>query len=106
MNFNFLILSDKEDENEHIVTQYELFQNYPNPFNPNSTIRFSINERVKVSLKIFDILGREISTLVNEEKAAGRYEVVFNANGLASGIYFYRLQAGNFVQTRKMILLK
>lgn len=106
LNFNFLILSDKEDENEHIVTQYELFQNYPNPFNPNSTIRFSINERVKVSLKIFDILGREISTLVNEEKAAGRYEVVFNANGLASGIYFYRLQAGNFVQTRKMILLK
>jgi photosystem II stability/assembly factor-like uncharacterized protein len=100
------MITNVESTLYQLPSNYSLNQNYPNPFNPTSTIRYSINERVKVSLKIFDILGREISTLVNDEKAAGRYEVVFNANGLASGIYFYRLQAGSYVETKKMILMK
>ncbi|MFN3561178.1 MAG: T9SS type A sorting domain-containing protein [Chloroherpetonaceae bacterium] len=85
---------------------YTLSQNYPNPFNPTTTIRYSIANAGNVSLKIYDILGREVATLVNGRQAAGEYTVQFNATNLASGIYFYRLQAGDFVQTRKMMLVK
>ena len=93
-------------ENEDIVTEYSLHQNYPNPFNPSTKIKYSIPENQKVVLKIFDLLGREISTLINEEKPAGNYEVEFIADNLSSGIYFYRLQAGEFVKTKKLMLLK
>ena len=93
-------------DNTLTVLDYQLLQNYPNPFNPSSKISYSIAERGRVLLKVYDILGREITTLVNEEKPAGRYEVEFNANDLSSGIYFYRLQAGKFISTKKMILLK
>lgn len=93
---------------------FKLSQNYPNPFNPSTVIRFSLPVLSKVELKIFDLLGREIMTLVNEEKPAGNYEVEFNAlksqgnntTELPNGIYFYRLKAGNFTQTRKMILMR
>ncbi len=95
-----------EDETEMTVTAYELFQNYPNPFNPSTNIRYSVPERSSVVLKIYDILGSEVSTLVNEDKDAGIYTVNFNASQLASGIYFYRLTAGTFVETKKMILLR
>jgi hypothetical protein len=85
---------------------FDLFQTYPNPFNSTSVIKYSIPKSSQVSLKIFNTLGQEIETLVNEEKTAGNYEVEFYAANLPSGVYFYSLQAGDFVQTRKMILLK
>ncbi len=85
---------------------YKLFQNYPNPFNPTTKIEFRIPNFGFVSIKIFDILGREVTTLVNEVKKPGTYEVKFDASNLSSGIYFYRMQAGDFAQTHKMIFLK
>jgi hypothetical protein len=93
---------------EHITQNlsFYLSQNYPNPFNPSTTITYQIPELSFVTLKVYDVLGNEIATLVNEEKPAGRYEVEFDGTGLPSGIYFYRLQANDFVNTNKMILLK
>lgn len=87
---------------------YHLAQNYPNPFNPSTKITFVIpnGERNLVTLKVFDILGNEVATLVNEYREAGRYEVTFDASNLASGMYLYRLQSGSFVETKKMILIK
>jgi len=89
-----------------VPTRFLLSQNYPNPFNPTTTISYKIPQTEFVSLKIYDILGREAATLVNEEKPAGSYEVQFNANGLTSGIYFYQLRAGEYSETKKMLLLK
>lgn len=83
-----------------------LNQNHPNPFNPNTTIKFSIPHSQFVTLKVYDVLGREVATLVNEEKAPGNYEVKFNGSNLPSGVYCYRLQAGSFSQTKKLLLLK
>jgi photosystem II stability/assembly factor-like uncharacterized protein len=93
------------------VNDFTLFQNYPNPFNPTTKIKFEILDQVRndnalVTLKVYDILGNEIATLVNEEKSAGEYEVEFNATGLPSGIYFYQLREGNFAETKKMVLLR
>jgi len=85
---------------------YKLYQNYPNPFNPSTTIKYQIPEVSFVLLKVYDILGREVATIVNEEKFAGSYEVIFNDVTLPSGIYFYQIQTPNFIQTKKMILLK
>ncbi len=94
--------------------KFELYQNYPNPFNPTTKIRYSIPSvethsgasQQNVLLKVYDVLGNEIATLVNEEKQPGKYEVEFDGLRLASGIYFYRLTAGSFIQTKKMILLR
>jgi len=86
--------------------EFSLEQNFPNPFNPSTSIQYAISSKQFVSLKIYDLLGNEITTLVNEEKPIGNYEVEFNATGLPSGIYFYKLQAGDFIQTKKMILMK
>jgi len=86
--------------------QFSLDQNYPNPFNPTTTIAFSIPQAGDVTLKIFDALGREVATLVNGVRSAGEFNVVFNASSLSSGIYFYRLQAGNYVDTKKLVLMK
>ena len=97
---------------EEIVTEYKLAQNYPNPFNPSTTIKYSIpivettRRVVSTTLKIYDILGNEVATLVNEQKPMGNYEVKFNASNLSSGIYFYQLKAGNFVETKKLMLMK
>ena len=87
---------------------FRLIQNYPNPFNPTAKIKHSIpvGTRRAVSLQIYDVLGNEIATLINEDKPAGNYEVEWNASSLPRGIYFYRLQAGEFVKTKKMLLLK
>ena len=85
---------------------YSLAQNFPNPFNPTTTIRFSIPEESFVIIKVYDITGKEISTLVNERKTAGNYSVVFNASGLPSGVYLYRMQTGIYMSTKKFILLK
>ncbi len=94
--------------NEKILSpiDFSLSQNYPNPFNPNTTINFIIPKSSFVNLSVYDILGRKISTLVNEEKTAGNYKVDFNAINLPSGIYFYNLQAGSLIKSKKMILLK
>jgi len=105
------ILSDVERINDEIVESYQLKQNYPNPFNPSTTIRYSIVKPDNVSIKIFDVLGREVNTLVNDFKENGNYQVQWNGeNNLGykvnSGIYFYRIEAGLFVNTKKMILLK
>ena len=86
--------------------RFQLSQNYPNPFNPSTTISFDLPEKCFVSLKVFDALGRELSTLASEELPAGIYSRQWNAEGLASGIYFYRLQAGSFTETKKLILLR
>ena len=83
-----------------------LLQNDPNPFNPSTTIKYPIPELSFIILKVFDVLGNEIETLVDEEKTAGSYDVDFDAVTLPSGIYFYRLQAGSYIETKKMILLK
>ena len=90
----------------HQPESFKLFQNYPNPFNPGTIINYTLPNSGNVTLKIYNILGDEVATLINEVKPAGNYEVEFNANGLASGIYFYQLKAGEFVQTKKMILMK
>ena len=89
-----------------VSTEFKLEQNYPNPFNPTTTLSFVIGHLSFVTLKVYDVLGREVANLVNEEKQAGRYEIKFNAGKLASGIYFYQINAGNYVQTRKMVILK
>jgi hypothetical protein len=88
------------------VTDYDLAQNFPNPFNPSTTISYQIPQDGIVTLKIYDVLGSEVATLVNEERIAGKYEVNFNASSLASGVYIYKIQAGSFINSKKMILLK
>jgi len=93
-------------ENGQLVNSFELGQNYPNPFNPNTRITYSIAERTNVSLKVYDMLGREVATLVNEVKDAGSYDVNFNASNLASGMYVYTITAGNFTSSKKMMLMK
>lgn len=89
-----------------IPSEFKLYQNYPNPFNPVTTIRFNVKENMFVSLKVFDLLGREVSSLINEKLNAGEYSVPFYGTYLPSGVYFYRLWAGDFSETKKMLLLK
>ena len=91
---------------DNFPISFKLNQNYPNPFNPTTNIQYAINSGQYVTLKVFDILGNEIKTIVNKEKPAGEYNVMFNASELPSGIYFYQLKAGDFIQTKKMILLR
>ncbi len=99
------------DRNDNALLKFELAQNYPNPFNPSTTINYSIPKQSFVSLKVYNLLGQEVTTLVNEEKSAGTYKTDFSASNIgsgnfASGIYLYRLTAGDLVQTKKMMLLK
>ncbi|MEP0861470.1 MAG: T9SS type A sorting domain-containing protein, partial [Ignavibacterium sp.] len=89
-----------------IPATYELAQNYPNPFNPSTKIRYQIPNDGFVTLKIYDILGAEVSTLVNETKVAGKYEVNFDASSLASGVYIYKLTAGSFTSSKKLMVIK
>jgi hypothetical protein len=104
----------EDNSDEKAPQHFYLSQNYPNPFNPTTTIEYNIpvvgaygNTPLRmISLKIFDILGREVTTLVNEEKPAGKYKVEFNAANLPSGVYFYRLTAGNIVEAKSMMLIK
>ncbi|MFZ1288597.1 MAG: endo-1,4-beta-xylanase [Melioribacteraceae bacterium] len=95
-----------EDTKETLPTSYVLEQNYPNPFNPTTEISFSIVNNSKVTLKIFDILGREVQTLVSEVKSPGKYSITFNTKNISSGIYFYQLNAGNFSAIKKLVVLK
>ena len=93
-------------EAEIAPSVFSLSQNYPNPFNPNTTIKYQISEYGRIILTVYDVLGREIKELVNERKPAGTYEVTWNAEGLPSGVYFYQIKTDDFIQTKKMILLK
>ena len=94
------------NEYNNTADVYSLGQNYPNPFNPKTIIRYSISENNFVNLKVYDILGNEVSELVNKKQTAGNYQIEFNGESLSSGIYFYRLTSGEFVETKRMILLK
>jgi hypothetical protein len=109
-DFNIYLANDGvtgvEDRNDVVVERFRLEQNYPNPFNPSTTITYQVPENSFVSIKVYDVLGKEVTSLINEEKSVGSYEVEFDATSLPSGIYFYRLQAGNYTTTKKMILLK
>lgn len=89
-----------------VSKEYKLYQNYPNPFNPSTTIAYQLKANTFVSLKVYDVLGREVATLVNDREQAGTHEVKFDASDLSSGVYFYRLQAESFTQTRKLMILK
>jgi len=86
--------------------EYSLKQNYPNPFNPATKVKFAVPEKSNVLIKVYDILGSEVVTLVNEEMDAGWYDVNFNAAGYSSGVYLLRMEAGSYVNTKKMILMK
>jgi hypothetical protein len=89
-----------------LIRTFALSQNYPNPFNPATIINYQLPVESQVSLKVYDMLGNEVATLVNEIKTAGEHQIEFNAGSIASGIYFYRLQAGSFVETKRMMLMK
>jgi hypothetical protein len=100
-----------QQEDLTIPLEYSLSQNYPNPFNPTTKIKYSIPSNVKremsnILLKVYDVLGNEVATLINEEKPAGSYEVEFNGSKMSSGVYFYQIKAGNFIDTKKMVLMK
>jgi len=95
-----------EDNQNNVVRNYELAQNYPNPFNPSTKIKFSIKKAGQTTLKVYDVLGREVAVLVNKEMIPGTYEVEFYDAQIATGLYFYQIQSGDFVATRKMLLIK
>ncbi len=99
-------LTDVDEKNRALPTQYKLEQNYPNPFNPATTIEYELPSSAHVQLRVYDLLGREVTTLVNEVQTAGYHSVVFDASKLASGVYFYSLEAGKFTQTRRMLLIR
>lgn len=101
-----VFLTNMSDIDVNKKMDYFLSQNFPNPFNPNTKIRVTIPKSNLITLKVFDLLGNEISTLINEERQAGSFEVEFDASNLASGIYLYRLQSGNNITVRKMVYLK
>ncbi len=97
-------ISSLENETDvRTITSYELSQNYPNPFNPSTTIQFALPQAAFVSLEVFNIVGERVDVLVSQELNSGKYNYEWNGLTLTSGVYFYRLQAGNFVETRKMI---
>jgi hypothetical protein len=106
-------VTDVNEQPKSVVTEYALFQNYPNPFNPTTMITFVVptsvgtgTTKILITLKVFDMLGREVATLVNEEKEPGQYQVTFDGSRLASGVYFYKLSAGKFMEVKRMILAK
>lgn len=98
--------AESSDEIDQQGYNYDLKDNYPNPFNPSTTIKYQLASNGFTSLKIYDVLGKEVAALVNEEQEAGNYEVQWNASSFSSGVYFYKLQSNGFVQTKRMILTK
>ena len=111
MNYDYAVIKYSAISNIHSVSDltpvgFELYQNYPNPFNPKTVIRFSLIENCLATLKIFDALGKEVLILVNEKLNAGTYEKEFDASDLPSSVYFYKLSAGGFEDTKKMLLVR
>ena len=100
------ITNVEQHNKSNIITDYQLKQNYPNPFNPVSKIKFSIPRSEVVQINVYDVLGKEIKTLLNEYKQAGTYEIEFDATSLPSGVYFYRMISGGYAETKKMLLLR
>ena len=100
-----IVLTDVEEETE-MPTEYSISQNYPNPFNPTTKIKFTLPETALTEIIIYDLLGRKIQTLRNKELEAGYHEINIDANNFPSGIYHYRIQSGDFIHTKKMILMK
>ncbi len=90
----------------NMPVKFRLNQNYPNPFNPSTNISYSLATKQFVTIKVYNVIGKEITTLVNEEKPEGQYSVNFNASNISSGVYFYTIRAGSFIESKKMILLK
>ena len=105
-HFSAEILIVSADEDPVIVNEFNLEQNYPNPFNPSTKINYTLAERSNVTIKVYDVLGNEIATLINTTQEAGAYDVNFDASQLSSGLYIYTLNAGNFTSSKKMMLLK
>jgi len=100
------VTSVMEGNRKSYLSEFQLHQNYPNPFNPSTKINYFVSQSSLVMLKVYDMLGKEISTLVNEEKPIGNYEVYFDGSNLSSGVYFYRMQAGSFIDTKKFVLIR
>jgi hypothetical protein len=98
--------NSSKESTANIPTEFALAQNYPNPFNPSTTINYELPASNFVTLKIYDLTGKEVMTLVNENQNAGRYTAIFNGSNLASGMYFYKITAGEFTFVRKMVLIK
>jgi hypothetical protein len=94
------------EETFEIPKVFALYQNYPNPFNPTTTISYDVPKQSLVNIKVYDIIGREIAELVNDQHAAGAYKILWNAKGYASGVYYYRITAGDFVSVKKLVLVK
>lgn len=100
------MVTSLQSSSRYLPTQFELQQNYPNPFNPTTTIRYGLSQRSDVSLEVYNILGQKVGSLVNEIQDAGYHEATFDGSALASGVYYYQLQTGSFVQTKKLLLLR
>jgi photosystem II stability/assembly factor-like uncharacterized protein len=94
------------DKSNNVVSDFELQQNYPNPFNPTTTIKYALAEQAPVQISVYNTIGQKVATLIDKKQKAGKYTVTFNGTGLASGVYFYKIKAGDFVQTKKMLLIK
>jgi len=103
--YNLITITSVGDGGE-LPSTFRLFQNFPNPFNPSTTIKYALPERASVRLSVYDVLGREVMTLVQQEQEAGVYSAEFRGDGLTSGVYYYRLTAGRYNEVRKMIMLK
>jgi hypothetical protein len=106
LSFDTLLTSISKDRTDEIPGEYELRQNFPNPFNPSTVISYQLHAAGQVILKVYNVLGREVKTLVSERQTAGSHHVTFNAGSLPSGVYFYRIQAGDYHDAKKLILLK
>jgi hypothetical protein len=100
------ILTSIETVSNSLPEEFRLYQNYPNPFNPSTTIEFALPKSAFVTLKVYNLLGEEVATLIGEQRAAGIHRFNWDARGLASGVYLYRLEAGGFVQSKKLILMR
>ncbi|MDP4197331.1 MAG: T9SS type A sorting domain-containing protein, partial [Bacteroidota bacterium] len=105
-NYTYTAVEEKKDTYSAIPKEFTLYNNFPNPFNPTTTISYSIPKQSHVELKVYDMLGREVTTLIDKEQNAGEYKVKFNASSLPSGIYVYTIQAGQFRDAKKLMLLK
>lgn len=100
------VATSVDKRNSEVPDSFSLKQNYPNPFNPRTKIQYDLPQKVEVRLVVYNLLGRRVATLVNETQQAGSYQITFEASNLASGVYIYRIVAGDFTQTRKMMLMK
>ena len=100
------IVTSIANQNSSIPDRFELYQNYPNPFNPSTTIKYDLPKESSVKIEVYDILGKKVATLVDGIMKAGSYRIIWDANRFASGVYFYRIQAGDYHEVKKLLLLK